>query len=274
MVCVHTSFGVASNAESLRSADLRAVLTFVDDAWAAAGDRPFTRETMEQLAGLIPCDFAGYSELDRVACAVIDDAASGEPAGSEEQFWDIVEELPTCQHELAYLDFSATRLSDVISRRRLVATRAYAEWYRPQGFEAELDAGIVRSRVRTRNFVLLRSHGDSSARDRTVLELIRPHLAHIHDAWRPPQAALAVTPAARDGLTPREEEVLELVATGLTNVGIAERLWISPGTVKKHLENVYAKLGVTNRTAAAAYGQKRRRSGVAPAAGLRRWRGG
>jgi DNA-binding NarL/FixJ family response regulator len=63
-------------------------------------------------------------------------------------------------------------------------------------------------------------------------------------------------------LTPREEEVLELVAVGFTNAGIAERLWISPGTVKKHLENVYAKLGVTNRTAAAAYAEKRRRSSV------------
>ena len=53
-------------------------------------------------------------------------------------------------------------------------------------------------------------------------------------------------------LTTREGEVLELVAAGLTNAGIAERLWISPGTVKKHLDNVYAKLGVTNRAAAVA----------------------
>jgi DNA-binding NarL/FixJ family response regulator len=59
-------------------------------------------------------------------------------------------------------------------------------------------------------------------------------------------------PGRLDLLTTREGEVLELVAAGLTNAGIAERMWISPGTVKKHLDNVYAKLGVTNRAAAVA----------------------
>lgn len=55
------------------------------------------------------------------------------------------------------------------------------------------------------------------------------------------------------GLTPREREILELVAAGLTNAQIAERLWLSPGTVRRHLENVYEKLGVHTRTAAAAF---------------------
>src|SRR5215208_5312908 len=54
-------------------------------------------------------------------------------------------------------------------------------------------------------------------------------------------------------LTAREREILDLVAEGRTNAEIAERLWISPETVRKHLENVYAKLGVHTRTAAAAF---------------------
>lgn len=54
------------------------------------------------------------------------------------------------------------------------------------------------------------------------------------------------------GLTEREREVLALVAEGRTNLEIAERLWIAQSTVRKHLENVFPKLGVRTRTAAAA----------------------
>jgi DNA-binding CsgD family transcriptional regulator len=53
-------------------------------------------------------------------------------------------------------------------------------------------------------------------------------------------------------LTGREREILELVAAGKTNAEIAEAIWIAPGTVRKHLENVYEKLGVHSRTAAVA----------------------
>jgi DNA-binding CsgD family transcriptional regulator len=52
------------------------------------------------------------------------------------------------------------------------------------------------------------------------------------------------------GLTPRETEILAWVAHGKTNPEIARILWIAPTTVRKHLENVYAKLGVHTRTAA------------------------
>jgi len=53
-------------------------------------------------------------------------------------------------------------------------------------------------------------------------------------------------------LTPREREVLELVAEGRTNAEVAGVLWVSPGTVRKHLENAYDKLGVHTRTGAVA----------------------
>jgi DNA-binding CsgD family transcriptional regulator len=54
-------------------------------------------------------------------------------------------------------------------------------------------------------------------------------------------------------LTAREREVLAWVARGKTNPEIARLLWLAPSTVGKHLENVYAKLGVTTRTAAVAH---------------------
>jgi DNA-binding CsgD family transcriptional regulator len=53
-------------------------------------------------------------------------------------------------------------------------------------------------------------------------------------------------------LTAREREVLTWVARGMTNPEIARLLWLAPSTVAKHLENIYAKLGVKTRTAAVA----------------------
>jgi DNA-binding CsgD family transcriptional regulator len=54
-------------------------------------------------------------------------------------------------------------------------------------------------------------------------------------------------------LTAREVEVLSLAASGLPVSGIGERLTISRGTVKSHLEHIYGKFGVVNRTAAVAH---------------------
>ncbi len=55
------------------------------------------------------------------------------------------------------------------------------------------------------------------------------------------------------GLTTRESDVLALLAQGMPNKGIARELGISPKTVSNHIEHVYSKLGVSNRTGAAMY---------------------
>lgn len=62
--------------------------------------------------------------------------------------------------------------------------------------------------------------------------------------------AAALPPA--DRLTPREREVLQLAAEGFSTVAIAERLTLSPSTVRTHFEHAYEKLGVHRRTAAVA----------------------
>jgi DNA-binding NarL/FixJ family response regulator len=62
---------------------------------------------------------------------------------------------------------------------------------------------------------------------------------------------------AAETLTQRELEVLQLLAFGYTNRDIGKRLFISPDTVKTHLEHIYQKLGANDRTAAVAEAMRR-----------------
>lgn len=61
----------------------------------------------------------------------------------------------------------------------------------------------------------------------------------------------------RPVLTPREQEILVLVADGLSAPGIADRLVLSPATVRTHLQHLYDKLGVSDRAAAVAVAMRR-----------------
>jgi DNA-binding NarL/FixJ family response regulator len=82
-----------------------------------------------------------------------------------------------------------------------------------------------------------------SDREVLLLGLVRPHLAEMRDAAFRRQASPSV-------LTARQQELLRLVAGGQTNRQIARHLHISEGTVRKHLENIYLRLGVENRVSA------------------------
>ncbi|MGW4800323.1 response regulator transcription factor, partial [Nonomuraea sp. NPDC004297] len=67
----------------------------------------------------------------------------------------------------------------------------------------------------------------------------------------PPEPVVPVTQDSR--LTPREQEIADLVARGLSNKAIADELVISPATVARHVANILAKLGFSTRTQIAAW---------------------
>jgi DNA-binding CsgD family transcriptional regulator len=115
----------------------------------------------------------------------------------------------------------------------------------------ELDAPYEVARVRMLVGLACRELGDG---DTATLELDAARGAFEQLGAAPDLARLrSLTGAAPHGLSARELEVLRLVASGKTNRQIAEELVVSEHTVARHVQNIFAKLGVSSRTAAAAF---------------------
>jgi DNA-binding NarL/FixJ family response regulator len=126
--------------------------------------------------------------------------------------------------------------------------RAFDGW---QEVAAPYDAARVRELIGS----ACRALGDE---DGAALEFEAARAAFDELGAAPDAArvAAATSPAARartHGLTPRELDVLALVATGRTNRAIADVLCISEKTVARHISNMFGKLGLTSRAAATAY---------------------
>ena len=186
-------------------------------------------------------DMPGREDLDRVHW---------------EQYWDAVfwQHYWNCQ-PCSYPDRvgdlrSVLTIADFYSARQWHSTGMYCDYYRPFGMEHELQLclpeapGPTVGPGRTVRLYFTRGPGlDFSERDRAVLTLLRPHL---HQAYLDTERRRHPVP----GLTPRQKDLLRLLAAGHTNTQIARRLGISDGTVRTHLENIYHKLHVSSRTAA------------------------
>jgi DNA-binding CsgD family transcriptional regulator len=145
---------------------------------------------------------------------------------------------------------SVVKPSDFYSARQWHSTGMYGDILRPQGFEHQIQlclpdpARLSAGPGRTFRLYLFRGPGpDFSERDRALLVLLRPHL---HQAFLDAEQRRHPVPR----LTPRQNDLLRLLAAGHTNTQIARRLGISEGTVRTHLENIYERLNVSSRTAA------------------------
>ena len=95
-----------------------------------------------------------------------------------------------------------------------------------------------------------------------VMVAVSAGLTVVPPDWLQPPLPVALSKAPRDPspvepLTPREREVLQLLAEGLHNRGIAAALGISDHTVKFHLASIFGKLGAATRTEAVRSGLRR-----------------
>jgi DNA-binding NarL/FixJ family response regulator len=143
----------------------------------------------------------------------------------------------------------AVALADGDARTALVALRR--AWHAWNGLGAPYEA----ARARVLVGLACRSLGDE---DGATLELEAAgdslvQLGAAPDVAGVDSLARGAAPGDTRGLTARELEVLRLVAAGRSNRGIAEELVISEHTVARHLQNIFAKLGVSSRTAASAF---------------------
>lgn len=331
---------------ALAQADVDAIVAFVGEAAISDGPGPFSSHAMRLLRDLARADDIAFSEKDRIrhrdiglttVDGVVPLDAIEEPKDAA-SYWQIRHEHPVCEYHERSGDYRALRVSDFMSRRQLLRSRVYRDWFKPRGIETEMTVGLDAPRWHTKVFLFERTSGDFSERDRNVVETLRPVLAVLYEtnqarkrlaaalelvgdhdtvggaalvildgAGRPDFVSdaaqailtrLGVPPGRLPGvleerlsargrvdpgdrivvpwrraelvvyqsgdallfeerqavptLTSREREILDLVAEGRTNAEVADVLFIAPGTVRRHLENAYSKLGVHTRTAAVA----------------------
>lgn len=161
-------------------------------------------------------------------------------------------------------DLSPRRLSDVVTRRELRRTRAYVDLMRP--FDAEHQLTILTMRIGQHGggtWSFTRRTRDFTEDERDQAAMLQPALVTIERCWAARAARQPLRPDDDFGLTPRQVEILGLVARGLTATAIAHALRISPRTVGKHLQSAYEKLGRHDRLGAV---ERLRAAGVLPPA--------
>jgi predicted ATPase/DNA-binding CsgD family transcriptional regulator len=118
----------------------------------------------------------------------------------------------------------------------------------PSPWWATPDGRAIRSKITQRLGAEATTQAIAEGKRLTTAEFLA-----LVDRVTAPAADIAPARAAHAALTPREHEVLHLVAQGLTNAEIARKLIITPRTVNAHLTAIYAKLGVAGRSAAIRY---------------------
>jgi DNA-binding CsgD family transcriptional regulator len=209
---------------------------------AAAAIRRLVGETSEpsERAGLLPAHVEimlaiGDSEAARSACAELQAIA---------ERWEGGMLGAMAAHARGAVD-----LADGDAGAALVALRSACQAWR------ELDAPYeaARARVLLGQACATVGDDDTAAMELDAAREVFARLGAAPDLARVEALIGRARPGDRHGLTPRELQVLRLVAAGKSNRDISSALVISEHTVARHLQNIFAKLGVSSRTAASAF---------------------
>ena len=130
----------------------------------------------------------------------------------------------------------------LVSAARAVRPQLRAVVLSASSDEAQVDAAFAAG---ARAYVVKTAHADD------ITAAVRQAFEHSIYLMAP-RSAEASMPRIENhfGLTPRELEILQLMAEGRSNAQLARMLWVTEQTVKFHLSNVYRKLDVSNRTEA------------------------
>jgi DNA-binding NarL/FixJ family response regulator len=202
-----------------------------------ADDQALIREGLEMLLGLSP------------GMEVVGSAADGDEAvrAVQERSPDVVLmdlRMPRCDGVEA-----TRRIARDYPATRVVVLTTYAD---DESIFGALEAGAMGYLTK-----------DAGAREiqeaiRTVHAgeaLLNPavQLRLIQQLRGGPPPRTATSPVLPDGLTPREGEVLRLIAQGLSNAEIAQRLVVSEATVKTHINNIFSKAALRDRAQAVVY---------------------
>lgn len=213
-----------------------------------AGDALATiRRVVDEVAGPVPRSkvLAAYVEI-ALAAGEVDAAraAAAELAGIAERF-----DSPYLRAVVGYADGSVKLAEGEAGAAGAALRRSWQAWQ-------ELEAPYEAARVRLAIARACRQLGDH---DTAEMELDAAGRAFDQLGAAPALAQVRALARGRDqpraagGLTPREVEVLRLVATGASNREIADTLVISDKTVARHVANMFTKLDVSSRAAATAY---------------------
>jgi DNA-binding CsgD family transcriptional regulator len=201
------------------------------------------------LLQVLPAEFASLNDLDVRAkkCAAVELVDQDVPEEPFIQFWTHFWDSLTCSYteRIGRLRGDVMSTDDFYSDRQWHSTGMYTECMRPAGFDHELIIPLPAPAGIARRLIFFRSPGQAfSDSEHADAVLLQPH---ISEALR-----MHARLAAARLLTARQLQLLQLVAAGHDTNAIARRLCLSRGTVRKHLENAFIRLGVFSRTAAVA----------------------